>query len=300
MWKVFVDKQTKKEYSNYIFARQRLLNNPYTPDRSIDDWLREMQLVRQELSHYKKAVSDEDFAEIILCNVGKTHRDVVRQFSRHYDPGLKGSAPSSRQVMNALREESELDARIEEPQTISSAQSGKKQGKHPNQQSKGKKQRGRGRYKEKGNQGGDKNAKIKVEEESRECWNCHEVGHSKPNCPHAKRDDDESDSQLPERKRWQNKSISGGNCGNKKQVDVLSRRQTIDEDTVATQNSMSNNVEWILDSASDCHVCTNKDLLSSLRQDNGPLIFDWEGKPSQDKGLVGELSVRVKNENRPN
>ncbi|OWY93702.1 hypothetical protein PHMEG_00036806 [Phytophthora megakarya] len=78
---------------------------------------------------------------------------------------------------------------------------------------------------------------------------------------------------------------------------MLSRRQTIDEDTVATQNSMSNNVEWILDSASDCHVCTNKDLLSSLRQDNGPLIFDWEGKPSQDKGGSNNLLSLDKLEN---
>ncbi|KAE9002115.1 hypothetical protein PR003_g18340 [Phytophthora rubi] len=105
MWKAFVDKQTKREYASYIFARQRLVANPFTPDRSMDDWLREMQLFRQELVHYKRGVSDEEFAEIILGNVVQTHRDVVRQFSRHYDPGYTTTTPSAAQVMNALRAE---------------------------------------------------------------------------------------------------------------------------------------------------------------------------------------------------
>ncbi|EGZ18865.1 hypothetical protein PHYSODRAFT_382386, partial [Phytophthora sojae] len=64
-----------------------------------------------ELVHYKRGVSDEEFAEIILGNVVQTHRDVVRQFSRHYDPGHKSATSSAAQVMNALRAESELDAR---------------------------------------------------------------------------------------------------------------------------------------------------------------------------------------------
>ncbi|EGZ07609.1 hypothetical protein PHYSODRAFT_528213, partial [Phytophthora sojae] len=65
MWTAFVDKQTKREYANYIFARQRLVANPFTPDRNMDDWLREMQLLRHDLVHYKRGVSDEEFAEII-------------------------------------------------------------------------------------------------------------------------------------------------------------------------------------------------------------------------------------------
>ncbi|EGZ05280.1 hypothetical protein PHYSODRAFT_534292 [Phytophthora sojae] len=149
MWTVFVDKQTKREYANYIFARQRLIANAYTPGRNMNDWLREMQLYRNELLHYRRGVSDEEFAEILLGNVVQTHRDVVRQFSKHFDPGYQRSTPSSAQVMNALRAESELDARMDDPQQgrdISSAQAGKKQGQQP--QGKGKK-RGRGRYKAK-------------------------------------------------------------------------------------------------------------------------------------------------------
>ncbi|GMF18573.1 unnamed protein product [Phytophthora fragariaefolia] len=67
----------------------------------------------------------------------------------------------------------------------------------------------------------------------------------------------------------------------------------------ATQSAISNSVERILDSASDCHVCTNKALLSNLRQDDGPLVFDWEGKPSRSRGHVGDLELRVRNENQP-
>lgn len=120
MWTRFVNKQTKREYANYIFARQQLYAYKYTPERNMNDWLREMELQRHELQHYKKVISDEEFAEILLSNVSHTHRDVVRQFSKHYDvlvtPGTQRSAPSLAQVMNALRAESELDVvSVDEP-----------------------------------------------------------------------------------------------------------------------------------------------------------------------------------------
>jgi transposase InsO family protein len=79
---------------------------------------------------------------------------------------------------------------------------------------------------------------------------------------------------------------------------MLSRGESCLE-TSATQSSMDNSVDWILDSASDCHVCTNKDVLTDLRQDDGPLVFDWEGKPSKSRGRVGEVDVQVKNEDQP-
>ncbi|OWZ09310.1 hypothetical protein PHMEG_00018006 [Phytophthora megakarya] len=115
----------------------------------MNDWLREMELRRHELLHYKKVISDEEFAEILLGNASQTHRDVVRQFSKHYDvlasPGLQRSAPSATQVMNALRAECELDARIQDDvphgQNISSADKKQSQQKGKN------KKRGRGKGK---------------------------------------------------------------------------------------------------------------------------------------------------------
>ncbi|GMF31985.1 unnamed protein product [Phytophthora fragariaefolia] len=295
MWTAFVDKQTKREYANYIFARQRLIANAYTPGENMNYWLREMQLYRNELLHYRRGVSDE-VAKILLGNVVQTHRDVVRQFSKHFDPGYQRPTPSSAQVMNALRAESELDARMDEPQQardIPSAQGGKKQGQQP--QGKGK-TRGRGRYKAKS--GNPKQVGKKPDgEDKRECWDCHQVGHIHTNCPNPKRDDDESDSQHPERKRWQNKKKAGKN-GEKRHVNMLFRCDDISAPT-ATQSSLDGGVEWILDSASDCHVCTNKDMLTDLRQDDGPMVFDWEGKLSKSRGLIGEVDVRVKNANQP-
>ncbi|OWZ00879.1 DNA binding protein [Phytophthora megakarya] len=65
------------------------------------------------------------------------------------------------------------------------------------------------------------------------------------------------------------------------------------------QNAVSDVVEWTLDAASDCHLCTNKDLLSNTRKNDGPLVFDWENKPARNKGLLGEVRLRVANENKP-
>ncbi|GMF47685.1 unnamed protein product [Phytophthora fragariaefolia] len=207
----------------------------------------------------------------------------------------------SSRMMNALRTESELDERSDEPsggQYIFSAQSAKgSRGKQQDQRSDKNKKRGNGRYKSKGktnrggsagNQGGKKNNG----ENPRECWNCHKTGHIQTNCPSPRRKDDETDSALPERKRFQNKKTSGKSDGNARHVDMLSHQDSNSE-IIATQSAISNSVEWILDSASDCHVCTNKALLSNLRQDDGPLVFDWEGKPSRSRGQVGDPELRV-------
>ncbi|OWZ16008.1 hypothetical protein PHMEG_00010260 [Phytophthora megakarya] len=83
--------------------------------------------------HHKKIISDEEFAEILLDNVSHTRGE---QFSKHYEvlaaPASQRSATSPDQVMNALRAESELDAKFDDSQRgqiVSSSQSGKQQGK---------------------------------------------------------------------------------------------------------------------------------------------------------------------------
>lgn len=73
MWTAFVDKQTKREYANYIFARQRLIANAYTLESNMNDWLREMQLC--VMSFF--TVSDEEFAEILLVTL---HRRIETLF----------------------------------------------------------------------------------------------------------------------------------------------------------------------------------------------------------------------------
>lgn len=112
------------------------------------------------------------FAEILLANVTRTHREVVRRFSRQYAalalPGAQQMTPTVAQVMNALLAEEDLDEKVGEEMPRASVNSAKKttnsQGKQSNGNSgngsagngnagngnagEGKKQRGRGRYKQ--------------------------------------------------------------------------------------------------------------------------------------------------------
>ncbi|KAK1935617.1 hypothetical protein P3T76_010312 [Phytophthora citrophthora] len=74
MWNRFVDKQTKREYSNYIFARAEFYSNVYTTDKSMEQWLRDMESLRRQLLHYGKHVSDDDYAETLLGHVARIHR----------------------------------------------------------------------------------------------------------------------------------------------------------------------------------------------------------------------------------
>ncbi|GMF40654.1 unnamed protein product [Phytophthora fragariaefolia] len=153
MWSRFVDRQTKREYSNYIVTRDEFVSNRYTPDKTID---REMESLRRQLMHYGKQPSDEDFAETFLGHVSRTHRDVVRQFSKHYvvrDGGAVRPVPTATQVMNALRAESALDERVaceEESKSARICSCGKQGRDDSSPQSKknktkGKQQKGKGR-----------------------------------------------------------------------------------------------------------------------------------------------------------
>ncbi|KAE8971212.1 hypothetical protein PR001_g26959 [Phytophthora rubi] len=162
MWISFKNKQTNREYANYIFGRKQLYSNEYTRDLNLSDWLRELERQRRELQHYGKVISDEEFAEILLGNVSRTHREVVRQFSWHYAvlavPGAHQIVPTAAQAMNALRAEEDLDERVaNEPPEVSIGSAKKKSansswnpnpGKSGNRNAgSGKRQRGQNRYK---------------------------------------------------------------------------------------------------------------------------------------------------------
>ena len=45
-------------------------------------------------------------------------------------------------------------------------------------------------------------------------------------------------------------------------------RQADDTINEVTQYTIDMTIEWVLDFASDCHVCTNKEILLNLRQDD--------------------------------
>ncbi|EGZ13665.1 hypothetical protein PHYSODRAFT_511204 [Phytophthora sojae] len=240
MWISFENKQTKREYANYIFAREQLYSNKYTPSPRLrfDSPFLGMELQWRELQHYGKVISDEEFAEILLGNVSRTHREVVRQFSRHYAvlavPDTHQLAPTAAQVMNALRAEEDLDEKVAEEMPQSSISSAKKNSSNssgnPNSDNsgkgnagKGKRQRGRGRYKAQGKTQEGKSAGGSGGKRSDGCWNCGELDHIRAHCPYSKKNDD-SQGQRPcagmEAKRFQNKK--GGNSGGvTRSVDAL-------------------------------------------------------------------------------
>ncbi|KAG4230834.1 hypothetical protein PC116_g20888 [Phytophthora cactorum] len=81
----------------------------------MEQWLRQMETLRHRLHHFGKSISDEDYAETLLGHVSRTHREAVRQFSKHYvvrDGVTVRPVPTSAQVINALMAESALDERV--------------------------------------------------------------------------------------------------------------------------------------------------------------------------------------------
>ncbi|KAE9198903.1 hypothetical protein PF002_g6981 [Phytophthora fragariae] len=311
MWNRFVDKQTKREYSNYIFARAEFYSNVYTSEKSMDQWLREMESMRRQLLHYGKCVTDDDYAETLLGHVARTHRDVVRQFSKHYvvrhDGGADRPVPTATQVMNALRAESALDEKIgtEEQKPVGVAACGKKstppKQKQDNQGRAKRKRAGRKNHQKEGKQGSRSNAKKSDKEEPRTCFHCGEVGHLRPNCPErADSSDDESAGKgfaTSERKRWQNKS-SNQNDNKKKRVSAVGRfsRETLVVSSVS--DSHGDDVEWALDSASDVHVCNRPDVLLHLYNDSAHVFQGYDGSISGGE-KVGNVQIRVRNNKQP-
>ncbi|KAE8905209.1 hypothetical protein PF005_g29033 [Phytophthora fragariae] len=268
-----------------------------------------MEMQRRELQHYGKVISDEEFAEILLGNVSRTHREVVRQFSRHYAvlavPGAHQMAPTAAQVMNALRADKDLDERVAGGLPEVSIGSAKKKSTNssgnPNSDKSGngnagsgKRQRGRGRYKAKAkNKDGKSAGGGKKKNDG--CWNCGEPDHIRANCPNPKQSgNSQGQNQCAgmEAKRFQNKK--GGNAGGaKKSVDALTQRQ-IGAAVVGTRRHNSCVMEWVLDTATDVHVCTDSALLVDSRPDKEHIILDFDGQPKGER-VVGEVRLLVAN-----
>ncbi|OWZ03106.1 hypothetical protein PHMEG_00025224 [Phytophthora megakarya] len=296
MWVRFENKQTKREYANYIFAREQLYSSKYSRDLDMTDWLREIQLKRRELSHYGKVISDEEFAEILLANVTRTHRDVVRQFSRHYAalalPGTQLMPPTSAQVMNALLAEEALDEKVADaPRAIGSTSKQKTNSGADCGGNSKKKRRGKYKAKQKDKDGNSGKTKKVV------CWKCGEQGHIRPNCPNEKSDDgsqnqNQKQSAGMEAKRWQNKQEGKGG---KKSVDALTVRK-IGATAVGTRSRKARITEWVLDTATDVHVCTDMSLLDNPQRDKEHLFLDFDGQPKGER-LVGDVRVIVTNVN---
>ncbi|KAE9317433.1 hypothetical protein PR003_g18478 [Phytophthora rubi] len=285
MWTRFEDKQTKREYANYIFAREQMYSNKYTSDVKLSDWLRDMELQKRELQHYGKMISDEEFAEILLSNVSRTHREL---------------APTAAQVMNALRAEEDLDEKIADEAPRSSINSTQKKPNGTNNKSaessgkndtgKGKRQRGRGRYKSKGQNQDSKTNAGGSGKSSQGCWNCGDLNHIRANCPTAKPKEGSQGQKQPaisEYKRWQNKKGGDG----KKSIDALTVRK-ISATAIGARPRKADITEWVLDTATDVHVCTDMNLMMDPQPDRQHLFLDFDGQPKGER-LIGDVRILV-------
>ncbi|OWZ02730.1 hypothetical protein PHMEG_00025659 [Phytophthora megakarya] len=97
-----------------------------------------------------------------------------------------------------------------------------------------------------------------------------------------------NDFATSERKRWQNKSDA------KKTVDAVG---CIPRDILmvgSVSDSHGADVEWVLDSACDIHVCNRQDLLSHLHSDSTHVFQGYDGNISGDD-KVGNVQIRVRN-----
>ncbi|GMF30505.1 unnamed protein product [Phytophthora fragariaefolia] len=104
------------------FAMWNLYSNVYSSDKGMDSWPREMESLRRQLLHYGKRVSDEDYAETLLGHVARTHRDVVRQFSKRYvvrrDGGADRPVPTATQVTVEWALDSASDVHVSNRQEL--------------------------------------------------------------------------------------------------------------------------------------------------------------------------------------
>ena len=316
LWSQFVTLKRKKEFSTYIFTKERLLSSKYTADQQMGDWLREMQLMRNELSNYGHPLVDGEFAEILLTNVAHVYRDVVRQFSSHFSvAGAAGDnvRPSSEQVMAALRAEAELDTiRPKDAPPVIGIASQQTKGKSDAKQSSGKqkkkkrKWRGRRNGPSNGNQG---------QKETRACHKCKKVGHLIAQCPEWSKnkqeketkesvssdEDNGMDSVQPERKRWQGNGNS--NRPRKNISMMMSRTENHGSDRIrdiGSSGKLSRDGrafhEWIIDSACDVHVCMDYNLLSHLQSASEAEYVAWDGSVSR-AAMLGDATIQVKNVN---
>ncbi|POM60868.1 LOW QUALITY PROTEIN: Reverse transcriptase family protein, partial [Phytophthora palmivora] len=77
-------------------------------------------------------------------------------------------------------------------------------------------------------------------------------------------------------------------------VGIISR----DSLTVSSVTESRGGCEWVLDSASDVHVCNRQNLLSELENDSTHVFQGYDGGISGDE-KVGKVQLQIKNSKQP-
>lgn len=76
-------------------------------------------------------------------------------------------------------------------------------------------------------------------------------------------------------------------------IDALTQRK-IGATVVGPRRRKPRVMEWVLDTATDVHVCTNLNLLANSRTDREHLFLDFDGQPKGER-MIGDVSLQVLN-----
>ncbi|EGZ22631.1 hypothetical protein PHYSODRAFT_299820 [Phytophthora sojae] len=123
------------------------------------------------------------------------------------------------------------------------------------------------------------------------------------NCP-EKKDGGPAKPEVSEFKRWQGHKPSGSdnNKRGRKGVSALGchvRGVAIPVVAAVTGRSPAGTeVEWVLDSASDVHVCNQRATLHNVRVDEVHVFQGYDGEIGENRE-VGDVTLRVKNNKSP-
>lgn len=120
------------------------------------------------------------------------------------------------------------------------------------------------------------------------------------NCPN-RNDSEEDKPVISEFKKWQGNN-QRGNVNDKRGRKGVSAlcchvRGVPVASTSSTKTSTGVETEWVLDSASDVHVCKKSSVLHNVRMDNVHFFQGYDGKASENE-QVGDVTLRAKN-NKP-
>lgn len=119
------------------------------------------------------------------------------------------------------------------------------------------------------------------------------MNHIRANCPTAKPKEGSQEQKQPvisEYKRWQNKK--GGDA--KRSIDALTVRK-VGATAIGARPRKTGITEWVLDTATDVHVCTDVNLLVDPQPDRQHLFLDFDGQPKGER-LVGDVRILMDNE----
>ncbi|DAZ99765.1 TPA: LOW QUALITY PROTEIN: hypothetical protein N0F65_003552, partial [Lagenidium giganteum] len=239
--------------------------------QSMEQWLQERRNMRQQLTNMGYPMTDDQLVDVILTNVAKTHRDLVRQFAKTTQMAGAPGRPTLAHVMNTLLAETELDEALSEEKPAPPVP---------------KVMRVSGRRASPGDRGSasggidannQKSKPFKARRKGK-CHYCHKPGHWAREC-RKRRFDAKFQSMLKKR--------------NKKD-----KRNEADDDTSfgawawtppgvgmtrmqeSSHHSPPGTLEWLLDTCSIAHVCADPNAMHDTRAEDGVGFEVWTGATS--------------------